>query len=801
VVRALLIVLSLAVVACSAKAPPSGESRPAAPEVHAAPAPVETPLPPPDPREAALAAAMVQLLQREHLLRKPIDDELSRTAFNTYVKRLDGSKLFLLRQHREALVKFDDKIDDQLRSGSLELAHEGSKTFVARVEVVEKLVAELLASPLNHTDEEWLEIDPDKVELAQTEQELRDRWRRRLELEVLERVAQMEARLAAAAARDSAANDATAAGKDAAGKKTAGKDAAGKDAAGKKTAGKSAAKPVGGKKGAGKVDGAPTTSTEPKAELAHGSAPEPEPDDEDIDTTTPLDKIPTTPEGRDTKVRADLAKSYAARFKRMRHPGPFDAASELINAVTSSLDPHTNYLPPDDKANFDLRMTGSLEGIGALLRERDDYVEVMEIVPGGASWKHGGISAGDLILSVAADGKEPVDTFDMRLDDVVRMIRGPKGTVVHLRLQKPTGVQQTISITRDVIVIEETYARGAILTRKGEPAYGYIHLPSFYGGRGPGQRTASTDVRRLLSEMKARKLAGMVLDIRSNGGGLLGDAIDMTGAFIDRGPVVQVQDNRGRRETLSDDQRGTDFDAPVIVLVDRFSASASEILAGALQDYHRAVIVGTGPTHGKGTVQTLADLSRVTGGKIDLGGLKITVQQFFRISGSSTQREGVTPDVTLPDPLGHVEAGERELEHAIPWSQVPAVPYDASRASWKPATLAERSALRVAKQPAFAKLATRTQLLRTTREDTKVPLARVAWEARRKQQRAAFDATLPDVKNATPTLVVKALDENAPPPPPGPDGRVDDRLPRWRESVARDPWVEECVNILGDMTK
>src|SRR6185436_8597688 len=184
-----------------------------------------------------------------------------------------------------------------------------------------------------------------------------------------------------------------------------------------------------------------------------------------------------------------------------------------------------------------------------------------------------------------------------------------------------------------------------------------------------------------------------------------GDAIEMTGALIDKGPVVQVQDNRGRREVLSDDHRGTDYDGPVIVLVDRFSASASEILAGALQDYHRAIIVGTGATHGKGTVQTLADLDRATGGKVDLGVLKITVQQFFRVTGSSTQREGVTPDIILPDPAGHIESGERQLEHAIPWSQVPPAPHDTWASTWKPSVLVEHSAARVAKQPVFGKMA------------------------------------------------------------------------------------------------
>ena len=757
----------------------------------AAPAPHADPVPSPDPREAALSAAVVQLLEHQHLLRKPIDDELSQTAFATYLDRLDGSKMFLLRKDRDALARYSDKIDDELHSGSLDLAHEGSRIFVARVEVVEKMVAELLAAPFNHDDEEWVELDPKKVEVAQTEQELRDRWRRRLELEVLERVAQMEARLAA---------DKGDAGKGDTTKGDAGKGGKGKAADGGKGKGKGKGEGNTGEGGGkGKGDKGDTVKDSAVKDSAVKDSAVTDGDDDDH-PASPIAKIPATPEARDAKARADIAKTYAARFTRLRHPGPFDAASELINAVASSLDPHTDYLPPADRANFDIRMSGSLEGIGAQLRERDDYVEVVEIVPGGASWRQGGLAAGDLILSVGADGQDPVDVVDMRLDDVVKMIRGPKGTVVHLRIQKPTGSQENLSITRDVIVVEESYARGALLSHKGQPTYGYIYLPSFYGGRAAGQRTSAGDVRHLLQEMRAKKVAGVVLDIRSNGGGLLTDAIEMTGALIDKGPVVQVQDNRGRRETLKDDQPGTDFDGPVIVMVDRFSASASEIVAGALQDYHRALIVGTGPTHGKGTVQTLVDLDRATGGQIELGELKITIQQFFRVSGSSTQREGVTPDVVLPDPAGHIETGERQLEHAIPWSSIPPASHDDWPATWTPSVLAERSAARVAKQPVFAKMATLTQLLRENRDDTRIPLARAAWEAHRKQQRAALDAASPDLKTGPAKLVVKSIDDPAL-PPPGPGGRKDDRLERWRDGVARDPWVEECVNILGDMAK
>jgi carboxyl-terminal processing protease len=726
------VLLALFLGACSPKQPPPGDSGPAA--LHAPPtaAGVQVAVPPPDPREAALAEIVSQLLEQEHLLGKKIDDGISRAAFASYLDRLDGGKMFLLRGDREALARHADLIDDELRSGSLALGHDGAQIFAARVAVVDQLVASLLAKPFDLTNEEFYEVDPEKTEPAATEEELSERWRRRLELDVLERVAQMEARLSP-----------------------------------DKDAGKNKDK---------------------------------DKDEAEEKTAIPLAQIPTTPEGREAKARADLAKSYSGRFARLRTPGPLDAAADVVNAVSGVLDPHTTYLPPADKANFDIQMSGSLEGIGAVLRERDHYIEITEIVPGGASWRQGGLAPGDLILSVAAEGKEPVDVVDMRIDDVVKMIRGPKQTIVRLRVQKPSGTEETVAITRDVVVIEEAYARGAVMTRKGQPSYGYIHLPSFYGGNGKGQRSAAGDVRKLLAELKSRRVAGIVLDLRSNGGGLLGDAVELTGELIDRGPVVQIQDGRGKREVLADDKKGFDFDGHVVVLVDRFSASASEIVAGALQDYQRAVIVGTGPTHGKGTVQTLADLDRATGGTIELGVLKITIQQFFRVTGSSTQQKGVVPDVMLPDPAGHIDAGERELDHAIAWSSIPPANYQRWAANWKTDTLVQRSAARVGKHPILGKIAAATPILRERQKDTRVPLSRPAWETRRKEQRAALEAASPDLKKATPAFTVQTIADPAiPEAAPGPGGKKDDRLVKWRDALARDPWVDESVSILADM--
>ena len=291
-----------------------------------------------------------------------------------------------------------------------------------------------------------------------------------------------------------------------------------------------------------------------------------------------------------------------------------------------------------------------------------------------------------------------------------------------------------------------------------------------------------------------------MIDLRSNGGGILGDAIEMTGSLVDTGPVVQVQDNEGQRETLSDDRKGIDFDGQVVLMVDKFSASASEIVAGALQDYSRAVIVGTGPTHGKGTVQTLADLDRLTGGKVELGSRKITIQQFFRISGSSTQREGVKPDIILPDPYAHVDSGERELDHAIAWSQIPAAPHQKWKATWNASALAQKSAARVTKHPELSRIATTTQVLRARQKDTRVPLARPAWEARRKELRTALEAANPDPKTVAAKFTVKPVDDPlAVAKTPNPNGRTDDRAKRWSDNLAKDVWIEESLNILADM--
>jgi carboxyl-terminal processing protease len=522
----------------------------------------------------------------------------------------------------------------------------------------------------------------------------------------------------------------------------------------------------------------------------------------------PLADIPTTVEGREEKARKDLATRYETRFVRLAAAEPLDPDVQFLNAITAAYDPHTQYLAPAEKENFDIAITGTFEGIGALLGERDHYIVVQELVPGGAAWTQGKLEAGDLIIAVAQAGKAPVDATDMPIDKVVEMIRGPKGTVVTLTVKKPEGDIRSIAITRDVVKNEAAYARGAVLDlgAASEPV-GYVYLPGFYGNMGAGrarERNATDDVRALLAGFEKKKLGGVIVDLRGNGGGLLSHARDISGLFIEKGPIVQARDSGGSVEVLTDEDPSVAFTGNVVVMVDRFSASASEIVAGALQDYERAVIVGTGPTHGKGTVQGVVELDRIAPmpGKDSLGVFKLTVQQYFRVNGASTQIRGVVPDVLLPDPMPFLETGERSLFHPIPWSSVAPLDHARSPHAWSVAALAAASRDRVKAHPVFAKIEAFGELLTARRGDTREPLARTAWLAERKSEKEAQDAADPKLKDQKPLFEVSVVAGAGAPTPPTAtqDKELRKRLDAWKDDLARDVWVAESLHVLADMS-
>jgi len=357
--------------------------------------------------------------------------------------------------------------------------------------------------------------------------------------------------------------------------------------------------------------------------------------------------------------------------------------NRFFDAVARAFDPHTNYMPPTSKEDFDIHMSGSLEGIGALLREDDGHIKVVRIIPGSAAEAQGQLQAEDTIMAVSEKDGDPVDISDMRIREAVSYIRGPKGTEVRLTILRPDGARLVIPIVRDVVKIEETYVKSTVLKDTTGNTIGYIKIPGFYrdfsGGRdGEKSRNVTDDTRSELYKLKKKNIKGLILDLRNNGGGSLSDAVEVSGLFLPGGPVVQVKNSQGMIRVLEDVDPNMAYNGPMIVLVNQFSASASEILAAALQDYGRALVIGGAHTHGKGTVQALMDLNRYLPllqfkKYDDLGALKVTIQKFYRVDGGSTQYKGVIPDIVLPSLLDYLETGEQYMDNSLPWDQVDSV--------------------------------------------------------------------------------------------------------------------------------
>ncbi len=426
------------------------------------------------------------------------------------------------------------------------------------------------------------------------------------------------------------------------------------------------------------------------------------------------------------KAREKVGKTTRNLLERMLEESEQDHYDRYLNAIARAYDPHTSYLPPTTKEDFDIQMSGSLEGIGATLREEDGYIKVVRVIPGSAAAKQGQLEADDIILKVAEGADEPVDITDTRIREAVALIRGKKGTEVRLTVKKPDGRRLVIPIIRDVVEIEETFVKGTTITdQDSQQTIGYIKIPSFYRDySGKTDRNVTDDLRAELEKLDRDDISGLILDLRNNGGGSLSDAVSVTGLFIRTGPVVQIRNGLGDIRVMRDDDRSVAYDGPLIVLVNRFSASASEILAGALQDYKRALIVGDEHTHGKGTVQALLDLDRFVNLRgmdkyMPLGAVKVTIQKFYRISGESTQEKGVTPDIVLPSRLDGLESGEKYLDNALPWDHIASSRYDV----WKHAVnhldrLRRESQARVMASDAFQTIISEAENAQKRREET-----------------------------------------------------------------------------------
>jgi carboxyl-terminal processing protease len=601
--------------------------------------------PNPGTDDKVIAQKVCFFLEKGHVTQPKIGEDISRKLFRRFLKDLDPGKVYFTQSDIDDFKKRETELGDMLLKGDISHAYKVFGKFLERVDQRLKLIDELTNTKFDFTVKEYLDTDTAKIEFANSDKELAERWRKRIKFDLLrERIG---------------------------------------------------TKPL------------------PEAEAAK-------------------------------KVR-DRYHSFARRMKQLDN---HDIVEVYLSSLAASLDPHGAFMSPSTLGDFKIAMQASLQGIGAMLREENGQCIIVEVVPGGAAARDGRLKANDKIIAVAQGDGKFVDVVDMRLRDTVKLIRGKKGTTVELKVI-PAGKLEPVAytLTRDQVDNKSQAARYEIIEQgkkdNGKPyRFGVIDLPSFYGPGGLGSdiKGTSRDVERILKRMTTSGVDGVILDLRGNGGGLLNESLALAGLFIDEGPIVQVKDQIDGIQSLNDPKKGVAYDGPLMVLINRGSASASEIVAGALQDYGRAVIVGDSATHGKGTVQQVIDIGRQVrpARPEELGALRLTMQQFYRVNGDSTQCRGVASDIVIPSLTEYLSTPEKDMEYCLPFDSIKPVDFQAAgavtaelKSLWK-----ARSAERIKNSKDFAKLAKDIERAKGFRERKRVPLNEEELKAQMSKEEA-----------------------------------------------------------------
>ncbi|MBT8179350.1 MAG: carboxy terminal-processing peptidase [Eudoraea sp.] len=473
---------------------------------------------------------------------------------------------------------------------------------------------------------------------------------------------------------------------------------------------------------------------------------------------------------------------------------------QYLNTIVDEFDPHTYYFAPEDKDKFDISMSGKFEGIGARLQKKAEGAKIVEIISGGPVWRDQKLEVGDEILKVGQDGDAPVDIVGMRLDDAIKLIKGPKGTVVDLTVRKVDGTVEVVSITRDVVELEESYAKSATVI-KGNQKFGIIHLPKFYVDFNDySNRNAASDVAKEVNRLKQEGIQGLVLDLRDNGGGSLKTVVEMAGLFIKDGPIVQVRSSGRDKDVYEDKDERIQWNGPLVILVNELSASASEILAAAMQDYKRGIVIGSKQTFGKGTVQNVIPLENIVRSNEhgDLGALKLTTQKFYRINGESTQLKGVKSDVVVPDRYSYIDLGERDQSNPLQWDKISPAnyqPWDGYIDNDYEATIAN-SNKRMSENPQIKLIEENAQWLKKQQDQTRVSLnyEKYKVQVESNRERSNYFKSLSDYDSKLTFESLKYEKELF-----TQDPVLREKRDRWHQNLAKDVYVEEAVNVLRDL--
>ncbi len=691
-------------------------------------------------KDKLLLDLITYVLQKGHYDPKDINDEFSAGVYKDFINGLDPLKRYFLASDIEEFSKYKTEIDDQIKNKDLTFFDLVYGRFIERMEDVKKIYPEVLDKPFDFTENETINVDYDNLAYATSRKELKERWKQQLKFTTLSSYYDLVEE------QDKKEKGVTTSKSD---------DYEGDYEDGEvenKTSKESADEPF-----------------EPKslAEL-------------------------------ESKARETAKSSLDEYFEFTKDLQRKDYFAIYLNTIVEEFDPHTNYFAPPDKDRFDLRMSGKLEGIGARLQKKNDYITVIEIISGGPAWRSEKIEVGDAILKVKQeDEKDAVSIVGMRIDDAVKLIKGPKGTKVTLTIKNVDGTISDKVITRDVVELEETYAKSSLID-KGDRKFGLINLPQFYFDmENYKERNAATDVKKEILRLKEEGMEGLVLDLRDNGGGSLRTAVDIAGLFIKKGPIVQVA-SAGNKEVLEDKDSEIVWDGPLVILVNELSASASEILAAAMQDYKRAIILGSKQTYGKGTVQNVIDLNQWLRKNDlgDLGALKITSQKFYRVNGGSTQLEGVKSDVVMPDRYSYIDVGERDYDNPLPYDKIDAAKYDVWDGYIDYDETIEKSKARMAQNEQLKLIDDNARWIKERRDEKVVNLNFDKYSAeieQRKKETERFDAIDEYDNHLTfeslpyETALMKQ------------DTTLSEKRKRWHKNLSKDMYVEEAVHVLEDL--
>lgn len=501
------------------------------------------------------------------------------------------------------------------------------------------------------------------------------------------------------------------------------------------------------------------------------------------------------------EAREKTKKVMDRMFERFRFKfNDDDKFNVFVNSITTTMDPHTEFFPPVDKRYFDEEMSGRFYGIGASLQYDDGNIKISSILTGSPAWKSGELTVGDIIEKVGQGKEEPIDLTGYVVTDAVKIIRGKKGTEVKLTIRKSDGSTKVISLIRDEIVQDETFARSAIV-KDGNTKIGYIFLPEFYADfENPNGNRSYIDVANEVKKLKDQQVDGIVIDLRNNGGGSLYDVVQMAGLFIEDGPIVQVKDKDNKPSVLKDKDRNVLYSGPLAVMVNEFSASASEIFAAAIQDYGRGVIIGSTSTYGKGTVQRNIGLDTESGFSMsnsDLGTVKLTLQKFYRINGGSTQLKGVYSDIVLPDQLEYLKVREKDDPDALPWDEINKSPYSAWSAGYDLKVIQQLSNERLENDVAFNLIKKNTEWL-AKQNDKNYSLNIDKYRKEQQLVRTTISQTQ-ELMKLKDTLDVTAL--------PGEtnkwanDTNKQERFNNWLKNLSRDIYLDQAVKVVDDVIK